>query len=330
MDRRAQKLQAAKYSAQALKKLQTALKQDAVVDLTTELPVKYSNRLKDMRSSEPSNTDMASLPTSDSVETVLPLLEKVAASLEVTGLKSTPLPEGFSGLLLRAIDNCDVLWKSAFPSQKMVFKWSGDIHKADIPAPEPLGLLRMSGISLMFMSYFSGSTLASQWPALSSAQKALVKNQLGDILTRLRSLPFPSGVSLRGAAGEGCKDARRHLRPREQPLMTFDDFENFLFSGGGSGGHVFVDFLRNISPQTASSKVVFTHGDIRPDSILVEMAEMAFYGGFYPDYYEAVKCTNCLSPHEEDDCYLYLPDSNSPRKYPHWWLLDRVRECKVV
>ncbi|KAL4810247.1 hypothetical protein BDV18DRAFT_156616 [Aspergillus unguis] len=32
------------------------------------------------------------------------------------------------------------------------------------------------------------------------------------------------------------------------------------------------------------------------------------YSGFYPEYYEAAKSTNCLSPFEEDDWYLFLPE----------------------
>lgn len=54
------------------------------------------------------------------------------------------------------------------------------------------------------------------------------------------------------------------------------------------------------------------------------------YSGFYPDYYESVRCTNCLGPYEEDDWYLFLPECVSPKFYAQRWLLDRVRETRVV
>jgi hypothetical protein len=39
------------------------------------------------------------------------------------------------------------------------------------------------------------------------------------------------------------------------------------------------------------------------------------YSGFYPDYHESVRCTNCPSPYEEDDWFFYLPECVSPKLY---------------
>jgi hypothetical protein len=50
------------------------------------------------------------------------------------------------------------------------------------------------------------------------------------------------------------------------------------------------------------------------------------YSGCYLDYYESVRCTNCMMPYEEDHWYLYLPDCLSPRIYVQWWLFDGVPE----
>lgn len=81
-------------------------------------------------------------------------------------------------------------------------------------------------------------------------------------------------------------------------------------------------------------KIVFTHGDLRPENIAVDMDDCNQwvvtglfdweYSGFYPEYCEAFKCTNCIAPYEDDDWYLFLPNCISPKRYAHWWLLDRV------
>ncbi|KAL4937125.1 hypothetical protein BDV06DRAFT_216137 [Aspergillus oleicola] len=142
---------------------------------------------------------------------------------------------------------------------------------------------------------------------------------LDKILIDLRSLPFTPGTPLGGIGGEGCKDVRRHLR---------------------RSGNTFLLLMNELRPPASSCRIVFTHGDLRRDNIIVEMAEDHSYvvtglidweySGFYPEYYEAAKSTNCLSPYEEDDWYLFLPDCVLPKRYAHWWLLDRVRETRVV
>lgn len=257
----------------------------------------------------------------------------------------------------------DILCKSPLPEQMMVFKCAADIvvkaircvddateytalqylerHKPVIPAPRPLGYVRMSGITLIFQTYKPSTTLAAVWPQLDSDQKASIRDQLNTIMLDLRSIPYLDGSALGGVAGESCKDIRRHLRQSEKPIRSFSEFEDFLFSSHRSGGQVFIQFLRQLYlHQSEEMKIVFTHGDLRPDNIAVDMDDRNQwvvtglldweYSGFYPEYCEAFKSTNCLSPYEEDDWYLFLPDCISPKRYAHWWLMDRVREARVL
>jgi aminoglycoside phosphotransferase (APT) family kinase protein len=214
-------------------------------------------------------------------------------------------------------------------------------HKPAIPAPRPLGYVRMSGITLIFQTYEPSTTLATVWSQLDSRQKASIRDQLDAIMVDLRSIPYTVGSTLGGVAGEGCKDIRRHMRQSGKPIRTLSEFEEFLFSSPHPGGQVFVDLLRQLYPhQSEEMKIVFTHGDLRPDNIAVDMDDCNQwvvtglldweYSGFYPEYCEAFKCTNCIAPYEEDDWYLFLPDCISPKRYAHWWLLDRVREARVV
>ncbi|KAL2835566.1 hypothetical protein BJY01DRAFT_238744 [Aspergillus pseudoustus] len=270
---------------------------------------------------------------SDPIEVVFPLSGKISFLLHQSSPDDADAhPDDFPNHLLSMIR------KSPISSRKAHFRdkrWSSSVaamqcfkavrglsdcteyttllylreHKPNIPVPEPLGLLRMSGILLIFMSCIPGSTLAAQWQGLSPTQKA----------SELRSIPLPPPKPLCGVGGAGCKDVRRHLRRSDVPIMTCENFDAFLFSGRRPNGHVFLDLLREISPPVLSSTIIFTHGDIHHENIIVKMTENdGCITGFYPDYYEAVKCTNCLSLYEEDAWYLYLLGCVSLRNYPHW------------
>jgi hypothetical protein len=301
---------------------------------------------------------------SDPVEIIFPLSDAVAKLLESVSQTAADSPVGLSQQLYEVLQSSEILWKAPFARQKGVFKCSAeivvkavrnmehyteyttlqylDLHRSNIPAPKPLGLMRMSGISLIFMSHMRSVPLGEVWHTLDSCQKTSLSNQLNTILADLRTLPYTEGTSLGGVAGEGCRDLRRHVRTSETPITSLEDFETFLFSSSHPGGNVFVKFLCQLSPSftnRSSPRIVFTHGDIRPDNIMVELADNKYmisgildweYSGFYPDYYESVRCTNCLSPYEEDDWFLYLPKCVSPNTYAQWWLLDRVRETRVV
>lgn len=212
-------------------------------------------------------------------------------------------------------------------------------HKPDCPAPRPLGCMKMSRISLIFLTYKPSTTLGEVWNKLDSDQKVSVRDQLDVFLTSIRSLPYIDGQLL-GVAGEGCKDIRRHLRQSDKPIKTAAEFEDFLLSITRPGGLVFVELLRQLSPSLSPTNIVFTHGDLRPDNITVEMGDHGQcvitglidweYSGFYPEYYEAVRSTNCLAPYGDDDWVLYLPECISPKRYAHWWPLDTVREARVL
>ncbi|GFF44585.1 hypothetical protein IFM51744_05856 [Aspergillus udagawae] len=375
---RISKSKAAKFNNLILKKLQDAIDKDPEVDLAKLLPLRYSARLESMRgdtrpktttpaTATPGDDDdiRASLRASDSVDVIFPLAEPVLKLLgnisNDPGSSAYELPQRLIDLIYAS----DVIWKGPFARQKMVFKCGHDIvlkavrnledyteyttlqyirqHRPSIPSPEPLGLVRMSDISLIFMSHILSTTLSDVWSSMTISQKYSVKDQLGTILMDLRSLPYPSGTPLGGVQGEGCKDIRRHLRRSNRPITDLNEFEDFLLNASHSGGRVFAELIRELSPSTqqySSPAIVFTHGDLRPDNILVDMATDNVwtvtglidweYSGFYPDYYEAVKCTNCLAPYEENDWFLFLPDCISPKTYAHWWLLDRVRETRFV
>ncbi|PYH46736.1 uncharacterized protein BP01DRAFT_414697 [Aspergillus saccharolyticus JOP 1030-1] len=303
------KTKAAKFNAHTLTKLQAAIEKDPEIDLTAKLPLRYSDRLKEMRQNETATSIQdhgeddirASIFSSDSAEMVFPLSDTVQDLLGTSG-SAAEQSHYLAQQIIEIIGSSKVIWKGPFARRKMVLSCGHNIilkavrdlddtteyttllylhqHKPNIAAPKPLG-----------------------------------------------SLPYETGTPFGGPSGEGCKDIRRHLRRSLEPILTVDEFEDFLFTSNRAGG------------ESPSPAIVFTHGDLRPENIVVDLKGNEWtitglidweYSGFYPEYYEAIRCTNCMAPYEENDWYLFRPDCVSPKRYTHWWLLDRAREVRVV
>lgn len=212
-------------------------------------------------------------------------------------------------------------------------------HAPDIPIPEPLGAVISKQTAYIFMSFIPGPTLESVWAQLPDQQKISLSNQLSGILLELRQIPIPKDCTFGGVGGEGCKDSRRHTRISQTPIRSIAEFEDFIFSNPLFGGSVYIKLLRSMS-RSHPSRIVFSHGDLRPENIVVLPDQHGNYSisgildwemsGFYPDYWEAVKATNTMAPQEEDDWYLHLPACASPTTYPLHWLLDRKWDVHVA
>ena len=298
--------------------------------------------------------------SSDDVTTIDRLADSVRklVNSKITSINTSPIigaEARFFSALIALIQDAEVVSSGPVPSRRMVVKCGVDTvakvvwgaeefteyttlqylleHRPSIPAPRPLGLLRMGRVSIFFTSYFQGTTLEAVWADLAADQKADVRDQLDAIFRDLRTMQLPYGMPLGGVAGEGCKDQRRHLRRSTVPILSVEDFESFQFSDPKYGSTMFIDFLRAFTTRK-SYQVVFTHGDLRPENVTVEVTEdnRCFItglidwedSGFYPEYYEATKITNCLSTNEDRDWFRFLPPCVSPHSYPGEWLRDYV------
>lgn len=207
-----------------------------------------------------------------------------------------------------------------------------EIHKPNIPAPRPLGLIRLGKCILIFMSLMPGTTLGVVWQELDDSLKRSVQQQLNDILIELRSTSRPEDSPLGGVSGEGCQDLRRHVRHTKIPIWTTKDFDDWQFSNPHFGSPIYIEALRRLSPPL-SQRHVLTHNDLRPDNITVKFEDGKCrvtgiidwqYAGFYPEYYDSTKVMNGLSTNEGSDWYLYIPECISPLQNAQKWLLDAL------
>jgi hypothetical protein len=221
-----------------------------------------------------------------------------------------------------------------YTSMQYLMKWA-----PDIPAPRPHGLVAFGPFRVIFMSYIPGTTLTQAWPNLLHEEKLSIRRQLDEIFCRLRTLRQDDGNALGGVCGEGVKEFRVDECALFKGITTTKGFNDLQFSARHHGSATYVRLLRYLlehDTSTLEHGSVFTHGDVRTANIMVKQDpgssdQYVVTGiidwedsGFYPLYYECTALTRTLSLVEEDDWYLYLPESISPSKFPVRWLVDRL------
>ncbi|KAF7630275.1 hypothetical protein AFLA_010902 [Aspergillus flavus NRRL3357] len=185
----------------------------------------------------------------------------------------------------------------------------------DISAPRPHGLIALGPFRIIFMSYIPGQTLAQAWPSLSHKEKISIQHQLDEIFCRLRTIRQDDGSPLGGVNGEGAKELRVDECTLFKNITTTKEFNSLQFSARHYGSTTYVKLLRSFLEYDNSTLIpgsVFTHGDVRINNIMVKK-EPSPSGEYI--------VTGII---EEDDWYLYLPESISPSKFPVCWLVDRL------
>jgi hypothetical protein len=263
--------------------------------------------------------------------------------------KSEDLSQALVHVLSQMISSCEKLWE--FPTRGVVLKCNATLvakiirgnhdyteytamkylaeHAPDIPAPKPHGLAKFDSVRILFMTYFPSMTLESAWPKLTHEDKVSIQKQLDAIFIKLRSLSW-NGHSLGGVGGESVKDDHHESHKSCEAISTVAPFEDFQFSIPPVGGSLLARFLRSLLPPSPANPV-FTHGDVRPANIMVDITESGKYivtgiidwenSGFYPEYFESVKILYLLI---KTDWWEYLPPCIAPARNPERWLVGRI------
>ena len=212
-------------------------------------------------------------------------------------------------------------------------------HIPDLPAPKPHGFIKLDNFCIIFMTLFQSTTLGEIWPSLGHENKLKIQGQLDTIFIRLRQLERTSFASLASGTRDQTLTEEQFLFPEldelGEPVHQSGDFP---FSVSRRASASWIKFLRGFLP-TASTKRVFTHGDLWMANIMVDLDYNGDYAvsgiidweksGFYPEHFEASRILNCFNLHSDSDWFAYLPDSISPKNYSIHWLVQRLWQMTV-
>jgi hypothetical protein len=263
--------------------------------------------------------------------------------------------EILSAALISLLAESGVIYKSAWAASRTVLRISKSIvvkftsresaldesctlsylqtHLPNFPAPKLHGLIEFGKFYLLFTTFEGCHNLEQIWSQLDSVQKRGISTQLAGIISRLRTLSHPDNAPFGKVEGGRCEDVRRGSRTSDRVITNIRQFDDFIFSGATAATPTYLEFLRKFKP-TAPAGCVFTHGDIKPGNIIVKQSSISGWeiaaiidwenGGFYPAHWEGIKMTNNLTPRDDDDWYLHLPEPISPHMYPIEWLVDRL------
>ncbi|RFU29692.1 hypothetical protein B7463_g6625, partial [Scytalidium lignicola] len=325
--------EAAILNRKTLLMLNATLERDPEANILSLLPPTYSDKLefylkdairmtelRNQRAPRDRRDTRSSLKYTDQVTVLFPLSTELSQLLN---------PNDLSGTIIDLLDRSEVIFQNRFGASTMVLKVSENIiakigrevdgtneytsiqylqnHLPSFPAPRPHGLIKFGIYYLHFMSFIPGFNLEEAWPQLDTPQKQSIRNQLDALFLQLRALPFPNGQPLGGVQGDGCMDGRREIRVSSKPIMNAKEFDDFIFSRTRSAGPIYINFLRKFLEEhdDNSSRCVFTHSDVRPANIMVDLDKCGNWkvtgivdwerSGFYPEYWESIKVTNNLA-----------------------------------
>lgn len=196
------------------------------------------------------------------------------------------------------------------------------------------------------MSYIPSTTLRDAWPTLSHDNKLSIQQQLNELFVELREIKQHGG-RLGGVGGEGVSDSHAWVEhtDTETVITTAAEFRDFQFSIPAACGPEYAAFLKSLPPRPdANEPAVFTHGDIFPGNILLDLdpgrrqqggddhyVVMGIIdweeGGFYPQWFEATKVLytfNECGRVEMPDWWKYVPACVAPASRPAEWAVGRL------
>jgi hypothetical protein len=356
-----QESKAAEHNRRTIKHLQTVLQRDPEADLQEHFPKNYAHRMRVAGGPSTAIRDAAAakkprdfrerLDASKDATVLFPLSGEVSSLLARYAEDSDRSGRALLASLKQLVWESTKLWE--FPSRGVVVKCSDQVvakvftgtgdnteysalqyladKMPDIPAPRPHGLIEFKPFRAIFMSYISSMTLEEAWPSLSHESKLSVQSQLDDIFRHLRSHTQEHGLPMGGLGGEGVKDWRFGDEPHAEAIRDAKRLEELQFSVRNLWGRTYPTFLRNFLTGLTPGSVVLTHGDFRPANVMVEIDgdNCVVKGiidweesGFYPEFFESFNMTRTLSMVDDNDWFLYLPESVVPSKYPVRWLVN--------
>ena len=210
-------------------------------------------------------------------------------------------------------------------------------HVPDLPIPRPHGVISIGMFNYIFMDFMDGTPLDEVWGSLTVSMKSSVMSQLNDLIQQLRQAPLPFASEYGSGDPPRCKDVRRHTRMSSGTVRNEADFNSFLTETTRTISPPYLQLIR--SQLKTNHRNVMTHGDLRPDNILVKKGlgnTVSIIGlidwgssGSYPEYWEYVKAMTGLNIKRHCDWFEHLR-IDSIGEYSSEFIVDAMIDTIIL
>jgi hypothetical protein len=252
------------------------------------------------------------------------LNERLSSGRQLWTLLSSVVLEISSEIVVKASPSLDL---DHIPTMEAIKSYA-----PSLPIPDVLGVIKASSLTYIFLAKAEGISLDRIWGDLEITQKISIREQLESIFSILRGIPY-TVLSPKLAYGGGlpplCKDARRRVREAKETITTEDQFNQFICREDNRSESPWIRMIR--SSLKNDHKAVFTHGDLHPRNIIVNLEDMPQglswtaaeiktrnikitglldweFSGIYPEHWEYIKALNTIGPKDPmQDWIDYLP-----------------------
>ena len=198
--------------------------------------------------------------------------------------------------------------------------------KTKIPVPKVYAIYTSPDKTVLYiiMEYIKGSTLLSEWPAMSNSQKDLVVRKLRSYFDELRQIPSPGYYGSIGErhlldsmfwTGEGQnRDPAINGPFRTESALNEALVGKSRLIASGNGRHGYkADFYRRSLPSIFHGhKPVFTHGDFQRKNVIVRKVPSA-------SAVSSASSKTDQSTHSSEDYQVILVDWEKAGWYPTYW-----------
>jgi aminoglycoside phosphotransferase len=165
-----------------------------------------------------------------------------------------------------------------------------------IPVPSVLASYPAGDCHCIVMQNIPGVPLSQAWDSLSSGDRVVIQRELRGYIQDLRHVMAERWI---GSVGKTpCRDLifRCYLEGNKGPFSSEFDFNSAIVDTLDLLGDFPVDkqLLRQTFTRRQPHRIVFTHGDINPDNIMIHNGHVSGIidweqAGFYPEYWEYCK-----------------------------------------
>lgn len=186
---------------------------------------------------------------------------------------------------------------------------------SSIPVPRLLNVETCEDDTVIIeMELIPGEKLSTLWPNLSHVGKMEIASRLHEILVTLRTL---TGSHI-GSVGQGPACDLRRTVAYGGPFSCEADFNNWLVENViPKAPGIYRRMVRQA--MCDDHRIVLTHGDIRPDNVLVRNGAIVGVldwelAGYYPEYWDFVQTFRAMDRGLDFHDYI---EAMFPQLYPH-------------